>query len=119
MRNIDDHAKEDVEKIIVGNKTDLDSQRRVSTAKGQKMAIEYGLKLVETSAKVIINIYNLVDQLVFLQTNVNIETVFTELSSQILSKGSYMVRTDPLRVEDNLFGQHKREDKCGLGCSNK
>jgi len=51
LRNIEDHAKEDVEKIIVGNKTDLDNQRRVSTAKGQKMAIEYGLKLIETSAK--------------------------------------------------------------------
>ena len=52
LRNIEDHAKEDVEKIIVGNKTDLENQRRVSTAKGQKMAIEYGLKLIETSAKV-------------------------------------------------------------------
>ena len=52
LRNIDENAKEDVEKIIVGNKTDLESQRRISTEKGQNMAIEYGLKLIETSAKV-------------------------------------------------------------------
>ena len=58
LRNIEDHAKEDVEKIIVGNKTDLENQRRVSTAKGQKMAIEYGLKLIETSAKVRFNRQN-------------------------------------------------------------
>jgi len=102
LRNIEDHAKEDVEKIIVGNKTDLENQRRVSTAKGQKMAIEYGLKLIETSAK----------------ANVNIESVFTELTTQILSKGSYMVKADPLKVEDSLFGQQKRDDKCGAGCAN-
>ena len=52
LRNIEDNAKEGVEKIIVGNKTDLENQRRVSTEKGQTMAIEYGLKLIETSAKV-------------------------------------------------------------------
>ena len=53
LRNIEDNAKEGVEKIIVGNKIDLVEQRRVSTEKGQMMAIEYGLKLMETSAKVI------------------------------------------------------------------
>ena len=52
LRNIEENAKEGVEKIIVGNKTDLENQRRVSTEKGQTMAIEYGLKLMETSAKV-------------------------------------------------------------------
>ena len=52
LRNIEENAKEGVEKIIVGNKTDLETQRRVSTEKGQAMAIEYGLKLMETSAKV-------------------------------------------------------------------
>ena len=58
LRNIDENAKEDVEKIIVGNKTDLESQRRVSTEKAQKMAIEYGIKLIETSAKVCLNYPN-------------------------------------------------------------
>ena len=52
LRNIEENAKEGVEKIIVGNKTDLETLRRVSTEKGQAMAIEYGLKLMETSAKV-------------------------------------------------------------------
>ena len=58
LRNIEENAKEDVEKIIVGNKTDLESQRRVSTEKAQKMAIEYGIKLIETSAKVRLNYPN-------------------------------------------------------------
>merc|ERR1711892_1329182 len=76
LRNIDENAKEDVEKILVGNKIDLKSQRRISTEKGQNMAIEYGLKLIETSAKVskatlCIFQYNL------LQANVNVESVFT------------------------------------------
>ena len=54
-----------------------------------------------------------------LQANVNIESVFTELTTQILSKGSYMVKADPLKVEDSLFGQQKRDDKCGAVCANR
>ena len=60
-----------------------------------------------------------IDASILLQANVNIESVFTELTTQILSKGSYMVKADPLKVEDSLFGQQKRDDKCGVGCANR
>ena len=37
--------------ILLGNKTDLDSQRRVTTDEGVKLAQEWGIKYVEASAK--------------------------------------------------------------------
>uniref|UniRef100_A0A7S4JWX5 Small monomeric GTPase n=1 Tax=Paramoeba aestuarina TaxID=180227 RepID=A0A7S4JWX5_9EUKA len=48
--------------VLVGNKSDLESSREVSTKKGQEMAEKYGAGFYETSAK----------------TNINVESVFNE-----------------------------------------
>lgn len=37
VRNIEQHASEDVEKMILGNKCDMDDRRTVSTEQGQKV----------------------------------------------------------------------------------
>ena len=37
-----DHADEKIEVVLVGNKSDLESQRQVSTAEGQKLADDEG-----------------------------------------------------------------------------
>ncbi|KAL5060395.1 hypothetical protein RYX36_031999 [Vicia faba] len=52
IRNIEQHASDNVNKILVGNKADMDeSKRAVPTSKGQALADEYGIKFFETSAK--------------------------------------------------------------------
>ncbi|PIK46587.1 putative GTPase-like isoform X1 [Apostichopus japonicus] len=56
IRNIEEHASADVEKMILGNKCDMDDKRQVSKEKGEKLAIEYGIKFMETSAKASINV---------------------------------------------------------------
>ncbi|KAF4366774.1 hypothetical protein F8388_001876 [Cannabis sativa] len=49
IRNIEQHASDNVNKILVGNKADMDESRRdVPTAKGQALADEYGIKFFET-----------------------------------------------------------------------
>uniref|UniRef100_A0A0D9WWI6 GTP-binding protein n=1 Tax=Leersia perrieri TaxID=77586 RepID=A0A0D9WWI6_9ORYZ len=48
IRNIEQHASDNVNKILVGNKVDMDAKRVVSTAQGQKLADEYGIKFFET-----------------------------------------------------------------------
>nr|VDC87325.1 unnamed protein product [Brassica oleracea] len=43
IRNIEQHASDNVNKILVGNKADMDeSKRAVPTSKGQALADEYG-----------------------------------------------------------------------------
>lgn len=49
--------------LLVGNKSDLESQRQVSTEEGLKKAQELGCKFVETSAKDSINITSAFDAL--------------------------------------------------------
>lgn len=57
MRQIDQNASENINRILIGNKCDLDdSLRKVSTEKGQELAAEYGIKFFETSAKSNINV---------------------------------------------------------------
>ncbi|XP_054786312.1 uncharacterized protein LOC129292723 isoform X2 [Prosopis cineraria] len=68
IRNIEQHASDNVNKILVGNKADMDESKRVvPTFKGQALADEYGIKFFETSAK----------------TNMNVEEVFFSIARDI------------------------------------
>eukprot|EP00850_Spirogloea_muscicola_P005608 SM000026S08857 [mRNA] locus=s26:143430:144733:+ [translate_table: standard] len=68
IRNIEQHASDNVNKILVGNKADMDeSKRAVPTARGQALADEFGIKFYETSAK----------------TNLNVENVFFTIARDI------------------------------------
>ncbi|KAG2685777.1 hypothetical protein I3843_10G134500 [Carya illinoinensis] len=62
IRNIEQHASDNVNKILVGNKADMDESKR-----GQALADEYGIKFFETSAK----------------TNLNVEEVFFSIARDI------------------------------------
>ncbi|XP_058502000.1 ras-related protein Rab-8B-like [Solea solea] len=56
IRNIEEHASSDVEKMVLGNKCDMADRRQVSKDRGEKLAIDYGVKFLETSAKSSINV---------------------------------------------------------------
>jgi len=56
IRNIEQHAADNVDKILVGNKCDMISEKVVETARAQTLANEYQIKFFETSAKSNINV---------------------------------------------------------------
>ncbi|ROL52434.1 Ras-related protein Rab-10 [Anabarilius grahami] len=70
LRNIDEHANEDVERMLLGNKCDMEDKRIVPKAKGEQIAREHGIRFFETSAK----------------ANINIEKAFLTLAEDILRK---------------------------------
>ena len=51
LRKIDEHAKEDVIKLLIGNKCDMEHPRAVMREEGEKLADEYDMAFFETSAK--------------------------------------------------------------------
>ncbi|EEA08347.1 Ras family protein SEC4, putative [Cryptosporidium muris RN66] len=51
MKNLEEYANINVQKILVGNKCDLNSQRQVSEQRGKELAQEYKIPFFETSAK--------------------------------------------------------------------
>lgn len=50
--NIEQHASEGVNKILIGNKSDWNDKRAVTEEQGRELAEELGVKFMETSAKV-------------------------------------------------------------------
>ncbi|KAH9971236.1 rab-type small GTP-binding protein [Lactifluus volemus] len=50
--NIEQHASEGVNKILIGNKSDWTDKRAVAEEQGRELAEELGIKFIETSAKV-------------------------------------------------------------------
>jgi len=50
--NIEQHASEGVNKILIGNKCDWTDKRAVTEQRGRELAEELGIKFMETSAKV-------------------------------------------------------------------
>ncbi|KAK8544977.1 hypothetical protein V6N13_066287 [Hibiscus sabdariffa] len=87
IRNIEQHASDNVNKILVGNKADMDeSKRAVPTSKGQALADEYGIKFFETSAK----------------TNLNVEEVFFSIAKDIKQRLSDTdSRAEPSTIKIN------------------
>uniref|UniRef100_A0A182LXH9 Ras-related protein Rab-8A n=1 Tax=Anopheles culicifacies TaxID=139723 RepID=A0A182LXH9_9DIPT len=56
IRNIEENAAADVEKMLLGNKCELNEKRQVTRVRGEQLAVEYGIKFMETSAKASINV---------------------------------------------------------------
>ncbi len=59
MNEIEKHASGDVSRVLVGNKSDLDHERKVTRAEGAAAAKHYGMKFVEASAKTAANVQDL------------------------------------------------------------
>ena len=69
MKNIEQHASDNINKILVGNKCDMDDGRRaVPFATGKALADEFGIPFLETSAK----------------GNVNVEQVFCSVAKDVM-----------------------------------
>lgn len=50
--NIEQHASDGVNKILIGNKSDWTDKKAVTEEQGRELANELGIKFMETSAKV-------------------------------------------------------------------
>uniref|UniRef100_A0A8C1SES5 small monomeric GTPase n=1 Tax=Cyprinus carpio TaxID=7962 RepID=A0A8C1SES5_CYPCA len=104
IRNIEEHASSDVEKMILGNKCDMNDRRQVSKERGEKLAIDYGIKFLETSAK----------------TSVNVEEAFFTLARDIMARLSRKTNDDgqgdrggPVKISDKRSKKHSIF-KCAL-----
>ncbi|MEQ2262928.1 Ras- protein Rab-8B, partial [Xenotaenia resolanae] len=111
IRNIEEHASADVEKMMLGNKCDMNDKRQVSKERGEKLAIDYGIKFLETSAK----------------SSINVEEGFLTLARDIMSRlsrkmndsgpagGGGQVKISEHRSKKSLFRLEKfqQTSRCG------
>lgn len=76
--NVEQHATEGVNKILIGNKCDWEDKRVVSTERGQQLADELGIPFLEVSAK----------------SNINVEKAFYSLAADIKKRIVDTAKTD-------------------------
>jgi Ras-related protein Rab-1A len=87
---IEKNANKSVYKFLVGNKCDLEDQRKISYEQGKDFADTYGMKFIETSAK----------------TSSNVNEAFTTMTNDIISQ---------MQDKDKLV---KNEEKKKIDLSN-
>ena len=88
MQDIDKFAKQGVMRILVGNKCDLEHQRAVTKEEGNEMALKYGIKYIETSAK----------------DTVNIEELFVDTTKSLMNKQQQNLKNLGGNNSSNTYG---------------
>ena len=58
LTEIKKNVTNNVNKILIGNKSDLENERKVEIEQGKEFAMKYGMKFFETSAKNSDNVYD-------------------------------------------------------------
>lgn len=100
LRNIDEHASEGVDRMILGNKCDMEDKRMVNQERGEGIAREHGIKFYETSAK----------------ENVNVEEAFMKLTQDILRKHMAGASNDDTTKGVIVGDKNNANSKTGGNC---
>ena len=104
MSEVEKYTQDNITRILVGNKTDLESKRAVSFEEGQEMANHYCVRFLETSAKECKN----VDQAFQLMTR--------EIKSNVAQTPQRRATDDPQRGATKLTGKGTALQKDKKGC---
>ena len=91
MGEVEKHASDNISRILVGNKCDLEDQRAVSTEEGQELAEHFNVRFLETSAK----------------DSKNVEQAFTLMTREIKNR---VAVTQTKRTGDDPRREAKRLD---------
>ena len=99
--NVEQHATEGVNKILVGNKCDWEDKRVVSVERGQQLADELGIPFMEVSAK----------------SNINVEKAFYSLAADIKKRIIDTSKTDQAPAQGvNVLDQNNSIGSMGGKC---
>ncbi|KAG0017398.1 GTP-binding protein [Podila clonocystis] len=99
--NVEQHASEGVNKILIGNKCDMLDKKVVQKDQGQTLADEFGIKFLETSAK----------------SNICVEEAFFSLARDI-KKRMIDTQTSQNQNPSPLVVDDRNGNKMGGGCCN-
>jgi small GTP-binding protein len=104
LASIEENASQHVKRLIVGNKSDFEAGRKVSTKQGRQLATEYGLEFMEVSAF----------------KNTNVSEAFGTLAGQIVEQTSGTEQASapvpPRQDRDSILLQEPVEKRDDCSC---
>jgi Ras-related protein Rab-1A len=100
LNEIDRYACENVNKLLVGNKSDLDSKRQVDFDEAKAFADERGIPFLETSAK----------------SAINVEKAFLTMAGEIKNRMATTVQQDDAAKGAVSVGKGADVKSSGGGC---
>ncbi|XP_019482844.1 PREDICTED: ras-related protein Rab-13 [Hipposideros armiger] len=100
MKSIKENASAGVERLLLGNKCDMEAKRKVQKEQANKLAREHGIRFFETSAK----------------SSMNVDEAFSSLARDILLKsGNRRSGNSSKPSTTDLKTCDKKNTKCSLG----
>ncbi|XP_007937724.1 ras-related protein Rab-26 [Orycteropus afer afer] len=96
LSEIQEHAQRDVVLMLLGSKVDSTQEREVKKEDGEKLAEEYGLPFMETSAK----------------TGLNVDLAFTAIAKELKQRSMRGPSEPRFRLHDYI----KKEGRGGACC---
>jgi len=98
IRNIEQHASEGVNKILIGNKCDILEKKVITKEQGESLAEEFGIRFLETSAK----------------SNIGVEEAFFSLARDIKKRLIDNAKTQA-PDDKNIINPNEKQENAG-GC---
>ena len=98
--NVEQHATEGVNKILIGNKCDWGEKRAVSTERGQQLADELGIPFLEVSAK----------------SNINVDKAFYSLATDIKKRIMDTSKAEERQANPNSIDPSREGGSVGGKC---
>uniref|UniRef100_A0AAX7VFP8 small monomeric GTPase n=1 Tax=Astatotilapia calliptera TaxID=8154 RepID=A0AAX7VFP8_ASTCA len=97
LTEIHEHAQKDVVIMLLGNKSDMAAERVVKTEDGEKLAKEYGVPFMETSAK----------------TGVNVDLAFQAIGKELKHRATQQPNEPKFQIHDYIESQKHKTGCCG------
>ncbi|CDQ76950.1 unnamed protein product [Oncorhynchus mykiss] len=97
LTEIHEYAQKDVVIMLLGNKTDMAGERVIKREEGEKLAKEYGVPFMETSAK----------------TGVNVELAFLAVAKELKHRAAQQPNEPKFQIHDYIASEKQKSGCCG------
>ncbi|XP_051988094.1 ras-related protein Rab-37-like isoform X2 [Xyrauchen texanus] len=98
LTEIYEYAQKDVVIMLLGNKSDMAAERVITLEEGQKLAKEYGVPFMETSAK----------------TGVNVELAFLAIARELKHRSAQQPHEPKFKIHEYIESQKQKSSCCGI-----
>ncbi|XP_059804905.1 ras-related protein Rab-37-like isoform X1 [Hypanus sabinus] len=98
LTEVHEYAQQDVVIMLLGNKADITSERAIKREEGERLAREYGVPFIETSAK----------------TGINVELAFLAVAKELKHRSANQPNEPKFHIHEYIESQKERSRCCGI-----